>query len=583
MADCRLDYNKTKIVSRECLPYNAPLDMKVLARIWEISRRMLLVWGCFALISCPACSRPQGESETPGRPAESGLPCYGDTLIAGSIGEPSNLIPILASDSPSHEVAGLVYNGLVKYDKDLKLVGDLAESFEVSKSGLVITFHLRKGVRWHDGQPFTATDVIFTYKTMVNPLTPTAYAEDFLQVEKAEVPDPYTFRVTYKKPFAPALASWGISILPGHLLEGRDIMKSPLARHPVGTGPFIFKEWKAGEKVVLTYNPDYFEGRSYIDRYIYRIIPDSSTMFMELKAGGIDNMGLTPLQYARQTEYRKFKENFNKYRYPAFAYTYLGFNLEDNRFKDRRVRQAISYAIDRGEIIEGVLLGLGQEASGPYKPGTWAYNPNVKRYPYDPGKARELLQEAGWRDTDGDGILDKDGIPFRFTIITNQGNDIRARTAEIIQHRLKEIGIDVKIRIIEWAAFIKEFIEKKAFEATILGWTITQDPDIYDVWHSSKTKPGELNFVSYRNTEIDALLERGRRTFRQEERRKIYWRIQEILAEEVPYVFLYVPDALPVVQARVRGIEPAAAGITYNLIKWYVPKAEQRYKLKAED
>ncbi|MEW5949187.1 MAG: peptide-binding protein [Thermodesulfobacteriota bacterium] len=553
--------------------------MKASAKIWEISGRMLLVWGVFVLLSCPACSPSGGGNETLERPAAAGPPCYGDTLITGSIGEPSNLIPILASDSSSHEVAGLIYNGLVKYDKDLKLVGDLAESFEVSKSGLVITFHLRKGVRWHDGQPFTAADVLFTYKTMVDPHTPTAYAEDFLQVERAEATDPYTFRVTYKKPFAPALASWGISILPGHLLEGRDIMKSPLARRPVGTGPFIFKEWKAGEKVVLAYNPDYFEGRPYIDRYIYRIIPDSATMFMELKAGGIDNMGLSPLQYARQTEYRKFKENFNKYRYPAFAYTYLGFNLEDEKFRDRRVRQAISYAINRGELIEGVLLGLGQEATGPYKPGTWACNPDVKQYPYNPVKARELLQEAGWRDADGDGILDKGGMPFRFTIITNQGNDTRARTAEIMQRRLKEVGIDVKIRIIEWAAFIKEFIEKKAFEATILGWTISQDPDIYDVWHSSKTRPGELNFISYRNTEVDALLEKGRRTFDQEERRKIYWRIQEILAEEAPYVFLYVPDALPVVQARVRGIEPAAAGITYNLIKWYVPKKEQRYKI----
>lgn len=553
----------------------------MIVRIWKMARRIALGCGCFAVV-CLACSQSETNHKSSVLPSKAGKPGYGDTLIAGSIGEPSNLIPILASDSPSHEVAGLIYNGLVKYDQDLKLVGDLAESFEISKDGLVITFHLRKGVRWHDGKPFTADDVLFTYKTMVNPLTPTPYAEDFMQVENVEVIDPCTFRVIYKKPFAPALASWGISILPRHLLEGKDIMKSPLARHPIGTGPFIFKEWKAGEKIVLTYNPDYFEGRPYIDRYIYRIIPDSATMFMELKAGGIDSMGLTPLQYARQTKYRKFGQNFNKYRYPAFAYTYLGFNLEDQKFKDRRVRQAISYAIDRREIIEGVLLGLGQEATGPYKPGTWAYNPGVKRYPYDPSKARELLQEAGWRDTDDDGILDRGGIPFRFSIITNQGNDMRARTAEIIQRRLKEVGIDIKIRIVEWAAFIKEFIEKKRFETTILGWTITQDPDIYDVWHSSKTKAGDLNFASFQNVEVDALLEKGRRSFDQEERRKVYWRIQEILAEEVPYVFLYVPDALPVVQARFKGIKPAAAGISYNLIKWYVPEAEQRYKLKAE-
>lgn len=557
--------------------------MQLLVKMRKIAEGLLLGGACLALAFCPACSRPEGNDQAVSPSAQAGQPCYGDTLIAGSIGEPSTLIPILASDSPSHEVAGLVYNGLVKYDKDLNLVGELAESFEVSKGGLVITFHLRKGVKWHDGKPFTADDVLFTYKTMVNPLTPTPYAEDFRQVKKAEVLGPHTFRVSYKEPFAPALASWGVSILPRHLLEGKDLMKSPLGRHPIGTGPFIFREWKAGDRIVLDYNPDYFEGRPYIDRYIYRIIPDSATMFMELKAGGIDSTGLTPLQYARQTKYRKFGERFNKYRYPAFAYTYLGFNLEDEKFADRRVRQAISYAINRGEIIEGVLLGLGQEATGPYKPGTWAYNPKVRRYSYDPARARQLLQEAGWRDTDGDGILERNGVPFRFTIITNQGNDTRARTAEIIQRRLREVGIEVKIRILEWAAFIKEFIEKKRFEATILGWSITQDPDIYDVWHSSKTKPGELNFISFRDAEVDALLEKGRRSFDQEERRKIYWRIQEILAEELPYVFLYVPDALPVVQARVKGIEPAPAGITYNLIKWYVPQGEQRYKMRSRE
>ncbi len=534
------------------------------------------------LLFLVACSRSEGTRETRTGPETAG-PCYGDTLIQGSIGEPSTLIPALASDSPSHEVAGLIYNGLVKYDKDLNLVGDLAESFEVSKDGLVITFHLRQNVKWHDGLPLTAEDVLFTYRTMIDPRTPTAYAEDFKQVKKAEAPDRYTFRVTYDKPFAPALASWGISILPRHLLLGKDIVKSPLGRHPIGTGPFVFKEWKAGEKIVLSYNPDYFEGRPCIDRVIYRIIPDSATMFMELKAGGLDYMGLSPLQYARQTRYPKFERSFQKFSYPSFAYTYLGFNLEDEKFKDRRVRQAISYAIDRREIIQGALLGLGQEATGPYTPGTWAYNPNVVRYPYNPERARRLLKEAGWTDSDGDGLVDKQGVPFQFTIITNQGNDTRARTAEIIQRRLKDVGIEVKIRVIEWAAFIKEFIDQRRFEATILGWSISQDPDIYDIWHSSKSRPGELNFISFRNAEVDALIEKGRRIFDREERRKVYWRIQEILAEEQPYVFLYVPDALPVIQARFRGIKPAPAGIGYNFIKWYVPRSEQRYTMTGDN
>ncbi|MCX5843330.1 MAG: peptide-binding protein [Deltaproteobacteria bacterium] len=503
-------------------------------------------------------------------------PAYGDIIVEGSIGDASNLIPLLSSDSTSHGIASLVYNGLVKYDKDVNIVGDLAESWKISRGGLVITFHLRKGVKWHDDQPFTARDVMFTYKLTIDPKTPTAYAGDFLKVKKAEVLDDHTFRVIYDKPFAPALMSWGSTILPKHLLEGKDITASPLSRHPIGTGPYVFKEWVPGQKIVLVSNPDYFEGRPNIDGNIMRIIPDMATMFLELRANGIDRMNLTPLQYTRQTENNLFRKNFNKYRYLSFSYTYLGYNLKHPLFADKKVRQAIAYGVNKDEIIQGVLLGLGKEATGPYKPGTWVYNSHVKTYPYNPGKARELLSDAGWRDTDGDGILDKDGQPFVFEIITNQGNEIRAKCAEIIQRRLGEIGIKVKIRILEWAAFVNDFINKRRFDATILGWTVPLDPDIYDVWHSSKMGPKELNFISYKNDEVDALIEKGRGTFDQGERKKYYNRIQEILAEEQPYLFLYVPDALPIIHARFRGVEPAPLGIGHNFIKWYVPKEEQR-------
>jgi peptide/nickel transport system substrate-binding protein len=528
-----------------------------------------------SIIFVTACDKaPSGDKP---RERDFGQPAYGDIMVRGDIGDASNLIPLLASDSPSHNIAGLVYNGLVKYDKDMKIIGDLAESWDISAGGLVITFHLRRGVKWHDGQPFTAADVLFTYQITVDPKTPTAYAGDFLKVKKAEVLDAYTFRVTYDKPFAPALISWGNAVLPRHLLFGKDITKSPLSRHPIGTGPYKFKEWIAGQKIVLISNTDYFEGRPYIDGYITRIIPDTATMFLELRAQGISLMDLTPLQYTRQTENNLFKENFRKYRYLGFKYVYLGYNLKNPLFTDKRVRQAISYAINKEEIISGVLRGLGKPATGPYKPGTWAYNGNVKLYNYNPQKARQLLGEAGWRDTKGNGILEKDGKPFIFEIVTNQGNDTRQKCAEIIQRQLKEVGITVKIRILEWAAFVNDFITKRRFDAVILGWSISLDPDAYDVWHSSKTAPEELNFMSYNNPEADEVLEKGRSTFNQSQRKKYYNRFQEILAEDQPYTFLYVPEELIVISSRFRGIVPAPIGLDYNFIKWYVPKGEQKF------
>jgi len=535
-----------------------------------------LMWIVIALLTLAvtACG-PEEPRRAPAGSAAA-APATGDIIVEGSIGDASNLIPLLSSDSTSHEIAGMIFNGLIKYDKDVNVVGDLAESWEISKDGLVITFHLKRGVRWHDGRPFTADDVLYTYRVTIDPKTPTAYAGDFLKVKKAEVLDDHTFRATYEKPFAPALMSWSVGILPKHLLAGKDITTSPLGRRPVGTGPYKFKEWVTGQKIVLVYNPDYFEGRPYIDGYIMRIIPDTATMFLELRANGIDRMGLTPLQYTRQTENNLFRKNYNKFRYLSFAYTYLGYNLKNPLFTDKRIRQAIAYAVNREEIIDGVLLGLGKPATGPYKPGTWAYNPNVRVYPHDPAKAKALLAEAGWADTNSDGIIEKEGRPFEFEIITNQGNEIRSKCAEIIQRRLAEVGIRVKIRVVEWAAFVNDFINKRKFDATILGWTIPMEPDLYDVWHSSKTGPQELNFVSYKNEEVDALIVKARETFDQELRKRCYDRIQEILADEQPYLFLYVPDALPIVHARFRGVEVAPLGIGWNFIKWYVPEAEQK-------
>jgi peptide/nickel transport system substrate-binding protein len=531
----------------------------------------------FCLVALFACGKKKDTAfyDDPGKPA------YGDMMITASIGEASNLIPILASDGASHDIAGYIYNGLVKLDKDLNIVGDLAESWEISKDNLTITFHLRKDVKWHDGAPFTARDVMYTYKVIIDPKTPTPYSGDFKEVKEAQVIDDYTFKVIYKRPFAPGLISWGTSVLPAHLLEGTDITKSPLARKPVGTGPYMFKEWIAGDRVVLIANDNYFEGKPYIGRQMIRVIPDSATIFLELKRNAVDITTLTPLQFTKQTEYPAFKREFNKFKYLSFTYVYLGYNLRHEYFKDKRVRQAMSYAINKEELIDGILMGQGVEATGPYKPDMWVYNGNVRKYEYSKEKALNLLAEAGFQ-RGADGVLRKDGKPFEFTILLSQGNPVRTQSAEIIQRRLSEIGIQAKIRVIEWASFINEFIDKKNFEAVILGWTIPQsDPDLFDIWHSSKQGPKELNFMSFENKEADELLVKARHTFDREERKKYYFRLQEILAEEQPYTFLFIPYATLAVHKRFKGIEPAPAGITYNIDKWYVPEEQRRYKANA--
>jgi peptide/nickel transport system substrate-binding protein len=494
-----------------------------------------------------------------------------NAITIGSLADAKRLLPLLATDSASGDISGWIFNGLTKYDKDIKITGDLAESWDVSSDGLQIIFHLRKNVLWHDGVEFTADDVIFTYKKVTDPQVPTPYSSTYGPVEKVEILDKYTVKVVYKEPYAPALESWGMGIIPKHMLEGKDITEEYYNRFPIGTGPYTLKEWVTGQKIVLEAFDDYFEGRPEVDRYIARVIPDTATMFLELKFGGIDFMGLTPPQYKLQANTEFFNNYFQKFRYPSFGFTYLGYNLLDQRFSDKRVRQAITHAINKKDIIEGVLLGYGTPCTGPFPPESWAYNPAVKDLKYNPEISRKLFEEAGWRKGPS-GLLEKDGKPFEFTVLVNQGNDARLKTAQIIKENLKTVGIKMNIKVLEWQAMLHEFIDKKRFEAIIMGWALSRDPDIFDIWHSSKTKEGEFNFISYKNYEVDKLLLEGRRTFDMEKRKKIYHRIHEILVNEQPYTFLYVPDALPVLHKRFKGVKKAPLGIWYDFIHWHVPK-----------
>ena len=482
---------------------------------------------------------------------------YGDALSASEIAEPINLIPAISSDSASHQVASYVYNGLVKYDKDLNLTGDLAESWEISPDNKTITFHLRKNVKWHDGKPFTAEDVRFTYEFMISDGTPTSYDGDFRKVTAFRIIDDYTVSVSYAEPYAPALNGWGIWIMPAHLLKGVSPSKSPLQRKPIGTGPYILEEWDAGKSVTLKAFNDYFEGRPKLDKVMIRIIPDQATQFMELLNGSVDIMSLNAMQATKQTSSARYVNQYNTYSYLDNAYTYVGYNLRKEPFNDKRVRQALSYASPKQEIIDGILFGKGVPATGPYKPGTYWYNDNVQKYEYDLAKAAALLSEAGWADEDKDGILEKDGNKLRFELLTNQGNTTRSQIAEVLQRSWKQIGVQADIRVIEWATFINEYINKGKFSAIVMGWNIIQDPDIFDVWSSSKCGGNGLNFICFQNDEVDKLLLAGQGNYDPAVRKAAYDRLQEILAEEQPYTFLFVPDSNTALSKRFKNIIPA--------------------------
>jgi len=506
---------------------------------------------------------------------------FGGNIINAMAGEPSNLIAMIAGDSASSAIAANIFNSLLKYDENLNYAPDLAESWQISNNQKTITFKLKKNLQWSDGKPLTSADVLFTWKLITNPNTRTPYASDYQLVKSASTPDPLTFKITYESSYAPALDTWTtLHILPRHILKDEDINNTFFSRRPTGSSYYKLDEWISGQQVTLKANDKSTLGVPLIEKLISRIIPDTSSQFLELTADNIDLMNINPIQYQRVFPAREdLQKKIALYKELGNGYTYLGFNLKKAPFNDIRVRQALNYAINKDEVIKGVLLGLGEVISSPYKPGTRWSNPNLSPYSYNPSKALGLLAEAGFIK-DKNGSLVKNGKPLKFEIITNQ-NKQREMTAVLIQRRLQEIGVKVSIRVIEWASFVNRFIKTGDFDVVVLGWSLSLDPDQYNIWHSSQQGPGQFNFLGYSNKNVDKLLEIGRTELNPLKREKIYHKFSKYLLEDSPIVFLYAGYGLSAVHKRVKGIKNPSppAGIYHNNYDWFIPKPLRRKEI----
>jgi len=443
----------------------------------------------------------------------------------------------------------------------------------------IVVFTLRPNVKFHDGHIFDACDVKFTYEAIMNPRNLSPRVADYEPVKEVVVVDPLTVRIVYKRLYSPALGTWGMGILPEHLLNdkalrheafraGKDpekfsIRQSSFNRNPIGCGPFVFREWKSDQYIILDRFDGYWEGPPNYKRYIYRIIPDLLTQEMEFYAGTVDSYGVQPHQVQRLQNDPKYQS----FSGPSFGYTYIGYNMRREPFNDPRVRRALSMAIDVDKIIEYVLHGQGERITGPFVKQTDYYNHTIKPVPYDPEGALKLLQEAGWSRNE-EGWLERDGKRFQFTLITNSGNDLRKAILTIAQDRWKQIGIDVRTDLLEWAVFIQERVDKADFDALILGWSMGIEPDLYQIWHSSQTSPYQLNFVGFKNPQADNLIIKIRQEYNHERQVAYCHQLHEIIAREQPYTFLYVTKWTAVLDKKIVIKETDSKGnVIYKKIK----------------
>jgi ABC-type transport system substrate-binding protein len=446
-----------------------------------------------------------------------------------------------------------------------------AQRVPATEPNPVIVFRLRRGVKFHDGAEVTSKDVRFTYETIMDPRNLSPRVPDFEPVKRVETPDPYTVRVTYKELFQPGFGSWGMGILPEHLLNrdrltaearaaGKDprtfgVRQSGFNRRPIGSGPFRFADWKTDVSIRLVRFEGYFDGPPAFREYLIRIIPDTLTTELAFYAGTADAYAAQPHQVARLRD----DPRFHTTQRLGLGYSYIGYNMRRPLFQDARVRRALGMAIDVNEIIRYALYGQGEQITGPYPRQLQWYDPSVKPLPYDPDGAARLLAEAGWT-RNADGILEKDGTPLAFTLITNSGNEERQAIMVIAQNAWRRLGVKVETLSLEWAVFINQRIDKADFDACVLGWAMDLDADLYQIFHSSQTGHFQLNFVGYQNPRADELMVRIRREYSEPRQVEMARELHRLIAADQPYTFLYVRRVLALMDAKVVRMVPGPDG-----------------------
>jgi peptide/nickel transport system substrate-binding protein len=461
------------------------------------------------------------------------------------------LNPVLAPDIGSVLINKVIFPGLVRPDEQLHPSPDLATSWIASEDGLEYVFALRPGVRWHDGQPFSARDVKFTFDQIVDVSSGSRLRSDFAAIAGVDVLDSLKVRFRLKAPFAPFLALLGYNagILPAHAFRDRRLTEhTDFSRsQPVGTGPFRVVESIPGSAIVLERNPDYYGPASRADRLIFRIVPDVNAQVAQLRAGELDIVPIEPanLPGVQGAPGVTVLEN------AVPQHFYVGFNQTLPLFKPPLVRRALDYAVNRQAIIDGVLKGYADAPRGtiPVVLGDF-FDGTVPASPFAPDSARALLAQAGWTPGE-DGVLrDRSGRPFKVTMLVDKGNPTREQAALAVQQDLRRVGVDLALETMEFGTLVRDRVLPGNFEAVLIWWTTPPDPDQYAFYATSQ----DNNHVRYSSRAADSLLAAGRATLDSAHRREIYAAFQRVEHEDPPVLVLYYPREILAVSSRVRGL-----------------------------
>jgi peptide/nickel transport system substrate-binding protein len=496
----------------------------------------------------------------------------GGTVSYAIPNEPKVLNPPIHTLAVEGTVMSVIFAGLVRSRADGTFEPDLAESYRIEDGGLTYRFALRPGLRWPDGRPLTSADFLFTYQIYVDPRTKTAYLLGWDKIDRVETPDATTVVYRMKEVFAPFMVDVaGNAVLPQHLLgDTQDIRNHPFNRAPIGSGPFVLKDWQAASQITLEVNPNYWRGRAKIDRIVFKIVPDATAQVNQLEAGEVDIIGVAqPALWdrVRAMAPRIMTTTYNDTRYALIQLDEYG------ALKELAVRQALDYATPKQDIVRGVLRGLAIPAYTDVPPGSAYASSHIERHDYNLNRARGLLQQAGFSMQNG--VMTRNGLPLQVPIYAAASSPTYTEVAQVLKDSWSKIGVQADVTTMEATTLFSnqgpQWNGKDA--ALIFSWGQGADPYNYINWSSrqipnNEDDPGE-NAERYSNPVIDDLVVRGGQVADFEKRKQIYDQIQQTLAHDVPVIFLYWPKALYAHSARVQGFRPNAfAGALSEVWSW---------------
>ena len=539
-------------------------------------------WGVIA-----GCS---GDASNAGSVDANGAPERGGRVIIAQTADMAQPLAVLSQGGLDASLQDILYMNLLRgewRDGRLEYVTadespmSLAERYEyIAPDSTSLRYHLRRDVLWSDSVPITAHDVVFTYQMLRDPMIASPRQDYTEHIESVEAEDDHTVVFHFRRRYPEMLFHSGHGIVPRHIYEG--VAPSELTSHPslrspengtlVVSGPYMIGRWARGQQVTLVRNP-HFQPQGYLDQIVFRIVPDATTRLVELQTGAIDWVNGVPFeqipalrQQAPQIGFELEEKRF----YDYIAYNPGGFEA----FEDPDVRRALGLAID----LEGLLRALQMEeytvpAGGPYPPiFTDLYDPErFAPLQHDPAEAQRILAERGWEDANGDGVLEKDGTPFRFTLVTNSGNQRRADVSQIVQQQWREIGVDVQLRTLEFNTFM-DVLVRQDYQAALGGWGVGLSPDLTNMW--GPTSP--YNIVSYESPRTMQLFEQALAQPTEELATPLWQAAAAALVEDQPYTWLYYMDQVNGINERVRGVEVNTFGPFQNAWEWWIPAARQR-------